>query len=91
MGSQRTYTGITRAVFETIQRQSATEHSTSYVPAAADKGQATTDTVVGTVVLTFDFEAGASTLTYGIAKKPFVVTESEIWAGIDATVAASRS
>jgi len=91
MASERAFGGISRTVFDAIQVASRRDHGTAYVPPGSDTGQAITDTPVGQVVLDFAFDETAQTVSYTIAKKPFVVTEGEVWSGIQSTIDACKA
>ncbi|CAN5115298.1 hypothetical protein BH09BAC6_BH09BAC6_07610 [soil metagenome] len=86
MAKTKTFNGVTPAIWECVKTTSLQEHGTIYAPAGATKGTATTSTIVGDVVLNFDFESSAGTVTYTIVKKPFIVGESTIWDGIQDTI-----
>jgi hypothetical protein len=90
MASTRSWTDVTPAILACVKASSAHEHGTRYDPPDADKGTATTDvTAIGTIVLGYELGAG-DTLTYTIQKKPFLVSETEIWSGIDSAITACR-
>lgn len=88
MADQKTYNNVTAQIFECVKANSEKEHGTKYVPPDANQGTATTQSIVGEVVLSFDFNPQASTLTYVIKKKPFIVSASQIWDGIQTTITA---
>ena len=82
--ASKAYTGITPAIWACIQATSQKEHGTTYDPPNGDSGTATTKTSVGTV--TMSYVLADETLTYTIEHKPGIVTDGEIWGGIDKTV-----
>ena len=84
MSDSKTYNGITQAIFDCVKQTSQAEHGTTYT--SGDKGTATTSTPVGSVVLSFNLDTSASTLSYTIDKKPFIVSASTIWDGISDTI-----
>jgi hypothetical protein len=84
MSDAKSYNGVTPAIFDCVKKTSEAEHGTKYTP--GDKGTATTTTPVGTVVLGFSLDPAASTLTYTIDKKPFIVPASTIWDGVSDTI-----
>jgi hypothetical protein len=90
MADCQTFDGVTPAVFACVKQQSAQQHGTVYAPPDASTGTATTDTPVGTVVVSFDLDTATVAITYCIVKKPFLVTESEIWNGIQSTINACQ-
>jgi hypothetical protein len=88
MSSSKAWNGVTESIFDCVKATSAKDHGTRYDPPSADRGTASTDTPVGAVVLGFNLSNG--TLTYTIQKKPFLVSDSQIWDGIDHTINACR-
>lgn len=86
MAKSRTFGGVTTAVWQCLKTTSEKEHGTIYAPAGADQGTATTDTVVGTVELSYDYNAQKDSVTYKVVKKPFIVSDSQIWNGIQDTI-----
>jgi hypothetical protein len=81
MSSSKTWNGVTESIFDCVKAESEREHGTKYDPPNGDQGTATTSTPVGDVVLRFDLQPSGA-LTYTILKKPFLVSESQIWDGI---------
>lgn len=83
MSSSKIFNGVSQAIFTCVQKSSEADHGTKYAfNPDGHSGAATTDTVVGTIVVGFDFEAGASSITYTIQKKPFIVSDGQIFDGI---------
>lgn len=82
--AQRTFDGVTAAVFDCVKQTSAKQHGTVYT--GDDQGTATTNSPVGQVVLGYAFNSSQSTITYTIQKKPGIVSDSEIWNGIQNTI-----
>jgi len=80
------FAGVTPATWECVKATSLKDHGTVYAPAGAAKGTATTSTVVGTVELSFDYDATKDTVNYCIIKKPFLVSADQIWNGIQDTI-----
>ena len=91
MADCNTYNGVTAAVFACVKTLSASQHGTVYDPADGTTGTATTDTPVGTVVLSYDLDTTNNTITYCIVKKPFLAPESAIWNGIASTISACQT
>jgi hypothetical protein len=88
--SSRTYDNITPAIWACVKETSNQEHGTTYT--GPDQGTATTQIpIVGTLVMSYDFQASAGTLTYAIVKKPGLAPESRIWGGIESTIDGCRS
>ena len=86
MASEKTYNNVTQAIWDCVKTTSAKENGTTYT--GADQGTATTSTIVGQVVLSNLFTPSARTLWYRIDKKPFVVSDSQIWSGVEQTLQA---
>jgi hypothetical protein len=83
----KTFTGVTQAIFTCVKQKSLAEHGTVYDPANGNKGTATTKVrVIGTIVVSFDFDPNAGSITYCIVQKPGIVTASEIFGGIGDTI-----
>jgi hypothetical protein len=90
MADCQTFNGVTLAVFACVKQQSAQQHGTVYAPADATTGTATTNTAVGTVVVSFDLETATGAITYCIVNKPWLAPESAIWDGISSTISACQ-
>jgi hypothetical protein len=88
MAGSKSWSGITSSIFACVKTMSEKEHGTKYEPPGANTGTATTETAVGTVKL--GFVLSAETLTYTIQSKPFIVTEGEIWGGINEAISHCR-
>jgi len=86
MANDRTFGGITPAIWECVKATSLKDHGTVYAPEGAIKGTAATSTPVGEVVLSFNYDEKDSTVTYNIDKKPWIVGSSTIWEGIQSTI-----
>jgi hypothetical protein len=87
MANTNIYGGITAAIWDCVKTTSFNDHGTVYAPAGADKGTATTVVpVIGTIELGFNYDAVKDTVTYNIIKKPFLVSASQIWDGIQDTI-----
>ena len=86
MAKKRSFGNVTPAIWECVKTTSYKEHGTVYAPPGATKGTATTSTFVGEVVLDFDYEESKDTVSYTIVKKPFVVSDDQIWNGIQETI-----
>lgn len=86
MSKTRSFGGVTETIWQCVKSTSEKEHGTKYEPPDADQGTATTNTPVGQVVTGFDFVAAKDTVTYTIQKKPFLVSDDQIWNGIQETI-----
>lgn len=86
MSKTKSFDGVTPNVWDCIKETSYKEHGTKYEPANANQGTATTDSVVGKVILKFDIDPSKNILTYTIDKKPFLVSEGQIWNGIEKSI-----
>jgi len=51
MSKSKTFNEVSTSVWECVKTTSLTEHGTVYSPPGANKGTATTSTIVGDVVL----------------------------------------
>jgi hypothetical protein len=86
MAKTRSFGGVTQAIWECVKTTSYQQHGTKYVPPDGNQGTATTSTLIGDVVLNFDYDPTKDTVTYTIVKKPFLVSEHQIWNGIQETI-----
>lgn len=86
MAKTRSFGGVTQAVWECVKTTSYQQHGTNYVPPDGNQGAATTNTPIGDVVLNFDYAPTKDTITYTIVKKPFLVSDDQIWNGIQETI-----
>jgi hypothetical protein len=91
MSNSKTFGGVSPSTWECVKTTSLKEHGTIYAPAGADKGTATTSTIVGDVVVGFDYNAAKDTVIYTIVKKPFLAPKDSIWSGIQDTITACSS
>lgn len=88
----RTFNGVTEAIFTCVKKKSLEEHDTVYDPPGAQQGKATTKVpVVGTVVVSFNFDPAAGTIQYCILSKPWIVTSAQVFDGIGDTINSCRS
>jgi hypothetical protein len=90
MADCRTFNGVTAAVFACVKQQSAQEHGTVYAPPDGTSGTATTGTAVGKVVVSFELDTAAASITYCIVQKPLLAPESAVWNGIASTISACQ-
>jgi hypothetical protein len=82
---------VTKEIFARVKSDSLKEHGTVYAPPDGNQGTATTKvTMVGTIVLSFDFQPQSGQLTYTIVSKPGIVPESKIWSGIQDAIDKAR-
>lgn len=86
MASSKTFNNVTASVWECVKTSSYKEHGTIYAPPGAASGTATTKTIVGTVELSFNFDSTQSTVAYTILKKPGIVSEKQVWGGIQDSI-----
>ena len=80
--SSKSYDGVTQAVWQCVKANSISQNKAVYDPPDGAQGTVTIPTPVGTVVLEFELDPTASTVTYTITSKPFLVPESALWSGI---------
>ena len=90
MADCQTFNNVSAAVFACVKQQSAQQHGTVYAPPDGTSGTATTDTAVGTVIVSFDLDEASGSITYCIVQKPFLAPESAIWNGIASTISACQ-
>ena len=90
MSDSKTYSGVTEQIFACVKANTAKEHGTVYDPLDGNQGTATTDTVVGEVILTYDLDPATSEIKYTLIKKPVLAPEHEIWNGIEGAINACR-
>lgn len=86
MGSSKTFYNVNAQIWACVKTTSNKEHGTVYNPPDADQGTATTSTPVGEIVLSFSFNPGQALVVYTIEKKPFFVSDSQIWDGIQDSI-----
>jgi hypothetical protein len=79
---------VTQEIFECVKAKSKREHGTVYEPPNGDSGISKTETSVGKIVLKFDLSG--EKLCYAIVEKPWIVTEGEIWDGIESAIDSCR-
>lgn len=91
MSASKTFHGVSSAIFDCIKKTSSSQHGTEYKPSDGNSGTATTKTVVGDVVVGFDFDPSSGSIVYTIKKKPFLVSDSQIFDGISDTINDCRS
>ncbi|WP_299222394.1 hypothetical protein [uncultured Aquimarina sp.] len=86
MSDSKTFNGVSTSTWECVKETSLKEHGTIYAPPGANKGTAKTSTIVGDVVLDFDFDPTKESVAYTIVKKPVLAPKSQIWSGIQDTI-----
>lgn len=86
MSNSKTYQGITQTVFDCVRSTSETQHGTVYTPPTANAGTTTTSGTGWTVNMSFNFDPSSGALSYTITYKTWIVPESAIWSGLDATI-----
>jgi hypothetical protein len=86
MSKSKTFNGVTPSIWECVKATSLKEHGTVYAPPGANAGTAKTSTIVGEVLLEFNFNPTSNSVAYTIIKKPGLASESQIWNGIEATI-----
>ena len=81
--SEKTFGNVSSEIFDCMKSKSQEIRGTVYDPPEANQGTATTKiSIIGTIVLSFDFDPSAQTVTYKIVEIPGIVPESSIWDGI---------
>lgn len=86
MPPSKTYSGVTLAVWECMKADATGNHGTVFDPETGTKGTATTKQMGQTVVMAFDLDFEAETLTYTIVSKGPLVPERAIWNGVQKSV-----
>ncbi len=86
----KTFSDVSREVWNRVREISSKENGTKYEPARKDHGLATTDIILGRVVLDFDYDEGQRTIKYTVKTKPALVTPTLIWNGIQKTIDRAR-
>lgn len=86
MSKSKTFENVTPAIWECVKATSLKEHGTVYAPPSANQGTATTKSIVGDVILSFNFNPANNSVAYTITKKPGIVSENQIWSGIESTI-----
>ena len=90
MSSSKTWYGVTPEIFTCVKTTSEHDHGTKYDPPDANQGTATTWVpAIGSIVLGFNLDSSGA-LTYTIEKKPWIVSESQIWNGINESINGCR-
>ena len=84
--SSKSFEGVTSSVWDCVKAKSIQENKAVYDPADGTAGTVTIPTPVGTLVLEFALDAAASTVTYTVKSKPFLVPESAMWNGIQDSI-----
>mgnify|MGYP003344340595 FL=1 len=90
MASSRCFHGVKDTTWKCIKDKSKEDHGTRYEPDDANEGTSTTPTILGDVVLHFKFDPSSDTVCYDMQKKPFLVSDNQIWDGIQGTVDSCR-
>jgi hypothetical protein len=90
MSDMKVFNGVTPAIFACLKTTSGEQHGTKYAPPDGNQGTATTETSMYSVVLGFNFDPSASTLTYTLIKKSWIVPIGEVWNGITDTINSCR-
>ena len=90
MSDSKTYSNVTEQIFSCVKAKSSKEHGTVYDPPTENQGTATTDTVVGKVVLSYDLNTDTSEIKYILVDKPILAPEHEIWNGIESAINGCR-
>jgi hypothetical protein len=90
MPSSKTYHGISPDVWACMKAKAVQQYGTVYFPSDGDSGTATTINTGQKVIMAFDHDPIAATLTYTIVSKGFFVPELAIWNGIRDSIAACK-
>jgi hypothetical protein len=80
----RTFRGVTAKMWDHFKAETRHRHGTQYdYTSDGNSGKATTRTPIGTIVVDFEYDPEAETVTYGIASKPFLIASGQIWNGLE--------
>ena len=90
MSDCKTFHGVDLAGRRFIKKSSGVEHGTVYDPSSGNNGKATTNTAVGTIVVSFDLNPSDDSITYCIVSKPWIVSVSQIFDGVADSINACR-
>ena len=93
MPESRTFSDMNQALFDATKKASQQAHKTTYDPPSGSKGTATTHIpLLGDVVVSFDFNPDASSITYTIVTLPKsgIPSANQVFDGIDSTIRACR-
>jgi hypothetical protein len=80
--TSRTFEGVTPEIWNFLKEDSKCKHDTVYDPPDGDSGTATTDTIIGKLELTYNFNREQNKVTFTIESKPVLVPAGRIWDGI---------
>ena len=86
----KVYHGVTQAIFDCVKATSYHQHGTVYTPADGNNGTSQTSGPGWSVDMSFDFNSASGDLTYTLTHKTWIVPESSIWDGIEATINGCR-
>ena len=90
MARTHSFDGVSAKVWERLKAKTAREHGTRYDPPDGYVGLSTTGTVLGQLVLAFEFQPSAQHVRYTIREKPLLVSERAIWSGIETAIERCR-
>jgi hypothetical protein len=90
MPEQRTFTGVTPATWARMQMFGRDRHGTAFQAIDANRGQATTETPFGRLVLDYALDPASESITYTIVSKPLFVMSPMLWVGIEAAIKGCR-
>ena len=87
----KTFPDVTPAIAECARQTSELDYDLVFKPAGDDKGTVITETLIGKVVLDYDYDTGAETMHYCIVGKPWIVTTNQVFDGIEETFEGCRA
>lgn len=91
MANERSFDGVSAALWAEVRAYGERRHGTVYSGAADAAGTATTRTVVGEIVLAYTHDPAHDRVTYRIERKPMLVAATQIWDGIARAIEDCRS
>ena len=87
MGTTKTFSGVSAAIFDCMRERAIAQYGTVYSPADGYVGTATTVQMGQKVVMAYRLDLATEILTYSILEKGFLVPERAIWSGIEQSIA----
>ncbi|MFO1153102.1 MAG: hypothetical protein U1E42_05485 [Rhodospirillales bacterium] len=91
MPESKTFTGVDTATWERLQKLGREKHGTDFREIDATHGEATTSTPFGRLVLGYEHDPAAATVTYTIVSKPLLVMSPLVWSGLETALAGCKS
>ena len=87
----KTFLDVTPEIAECARQTSELDYDLVFEPAGEDNGTVITETLIGKVVLDYDYDTTAETMHYCIVGKPWIVTTNQVFDGIEDTFEGCRA